>query len=164
MASFGPGGGDRRSWRGQRSEAFGNRAPRRGTGAQRSHGGWRGNARGGRTEPEAERLEKRPMGRPIGTIGLSEVQSAVQLKDAAPTIEDCQYVASYNWLNREKPTILVPGKCTDHDSRVLPIDNMKAHRRYGLRRMCLPVCSKTAEVTSEIQMLLAGQDFPWSQP
>ena len=53
------------------------------------------------------------MGHLIGTIGLSEIQSTVELTDAAPTIEDCQYVASYSWLNRKKPTILVPGKFTD---------------------------------------------------
>ncbi|MCJ1245108.1 hypothetical protein MMC30_002309 [Trapelia coarctata] len=109
MASSGSGGGDRRSWPGQGSGGLGTRGRGRATGAWRSRSDWRGNARGGRSEPKGEQLEKRPIGHLIGTIRLSEVQSAVQLKDAAPTIEDCQYVASYNWLNRKNPTILVPG-------------------------------------------------------
>ncbi|KAI4225363.1 MAG: hypothetical protein L6R40_008375 [Gallowayella cf. fulva] len=49
------------------------------------------------------------MGDLLGTITLTELQSSVLSKDTALTITDCRYVASYNWLNGQKATILVPG-------------------------------------------------------
>lgn len=64
-----------------------------------------------------EGLEKRPAGHLIGTIHLSDIRSHVQLRDPAPTIEDCVYIASYNWLNRKDPTILVPGESADITAR-----------------------------------------------
>ena len=50
------------------------------------------------------------MGDLLGTITLTELESSVRFRDATLTITDCQYVASYNWLNRQKATILVPGQ------------------------------------------------------
>ena len=32
------------------------------------------------------------------------------MEEDAPTIQDVQYVASYNWLNGTSPVILVPGQ------------------------------------------------------
>lgn len=70
------------------------------------HRGWRteapkGQALGGRTDQTGELLR---------TITLSKIQSSPQFKDITPTIENCEYVASYNWLNKKRPTILVPGR------------------------------------------------------
>ena len=163
MASSGPGGGNRSSWRGRGGEGFGTRGRGRGTGARGSQSNWRGSARGGRTDPKGERQETRPIGPLIGTVRLSEVQSTAQSSEAAPTIEDCEYVASYTWLNRKEPTILVPGKSNRHDSHILFADVIKDHHLYGLHQMCPPHCNKTAVAISGTQMPLAGQNFPWSQ-
>ena len=48
------------------------------------------------------------MGDLLGTITLTELQSSVRFKNTTLTITDCQYVASYNWLNGQKAIILVP--------------------------------------------------------
>lgn len=64
---------------------------------------------GGRNAPTRDYLEGQPMGDLLGTIALSELQSSVDFKDATLEITECQYLASYNWLDRQKATILVPG-------------------------------------------------------
>ena len=55
-------------------------------------------------------LKGQPMGDLLGTITLTEIQSSARFKDTTLTITDCQYVASYNWLNGQKAIILVPGQ------------------------------------------------------
>lgn len=70
---------------------------------------WRSKARGGKNAPTRDSLEGQPMGDLLGTITLTELQSSVRFEDTTLTIIDCEYVASYNWLNGQKTTILVPG-------------------------------------------------------
>ncbi|KAF2742813.1 hypothetical protein M011DRAFT_452333 [Sporormia fimetaria CBS 119925] len=79
-------------------------APRGGRGAR---------GRGGRapfltktreTNPD---LEKHPLGCLIKEFGSPDL--GLNPVDLAK-ISDCQYVASYNWLNDEVPTIVIPGK------------------------------------------------------
>ena len=70
---------------------------------------WRFSAHGGRSVLVRDSLEGQPTGDLLGTITLNELQSSVRFKDAPLTITDCQYVASYNWLNGQEATILVPG-------------------------------------------------------
>jgi len=113
MESSGSNGGDRSSWRGRGREEFRGRNRGRGTGARGSQSKWTSSVRGAKTDPKTERLEKRPTGHLIGTINLSDIRSHIQFKDPAPTIEDCVYIASYNWLNRKNPTIIVPGEFAD---------------------------------------------------
>ena len=67
-------------------------------------------ARGGRNAPTRDSLEGQPMGDLLGTITLTELQASVRFKDTTLTITDCQYVRSYNWLNGQNATILVPGQ------------------------------------------------------
>jgi hypothetical protein len=81
-----------------------------------SRGGFaprRGRGRGGRAplfaktrEPIKPDLEKHP----LGDLVMEFRSSDLSLKpiDLAE-ISNCQYVASYNWLNDEVPTIVVPG-------------------------------------------------------
>ena len=49
------------------------------------------------------------MGKLLHTIrpGIEAMTSAS--KDIKPSIGDCQYVASYNWLDEKASIILVPG-------------------------------------------------------
>ncbi len=67
-------------------------------------------ARGGRNTPTHGTLEGQPMGDLLGTITLAELQPSLVSEDVALTITDCQYVASYNWLDAQKATVLVPGQ------------------------------------------------------
>lgn len=53
-------------------------------------------------------LIKHPLGELLTTITMTDLQSEKQ--ETASKITDCQYVASYNWLSKATPTILVPGK------------------------------------------------------
>ncbi|MCJ1288011.1 hypothetical protein MMC26_007364 [Xylographa opegraphella] len=45
----------------------------------------------------------------IGEIISKDLQSSLRVTDPIG-IEDCEFVASYSWLNRKQPTILVPGE------------------------------------------------------
>jgi hypothetical protein len=47
---------------------------------------------------------------PLGQIVDSINIKALLVEQDAPTIQDVEYVASYNWLEGKAPTILVPGK------------------------------------------------------
>jgi hypothetical protein len=81
-----------------------------------SRGGFaprRGRGRGGRAslftktrEPMKPDLDKHPLGDLVKEFHSSDL--SLKPIDLAE-ISDCQYVASYNWLNDEVPTIVVPG-------------------------------------------------------
>jgi hypothetical protein len=75
-----------------------------------------GRGRGGRTpftkgrEQIKPDIEKHPLGELLKTfyssdLGVDQGESAHRA-----VISDCEYVASYNWLNDRNPTIIVPGK------------------------------------------------------
>lgn len=55
-------------------------------------------------------IKKNPLGDLLKTILAPRL--VVEAKDAAlaSEITDCQYVSSYDWLNDQTPTILIPGK------------------------------------------------------
>jgi hypothetical protein len=82
-----------------------------------SRGGYaprRGRGRGGRVpyfvknrEQVQPDLEKYPLGDLVKLFRISDL--SLKPLDLAE-ITDCQHVASYNWLNDEVPTIVVPGK------------------------------------------------------
>ncbi|KAI4916085.1 hypothetical protein J4E90_004531 [Alternaria incomplexa] len=80
-------------------------------------GGWaprRGRGRGGRAphfaknreQPKPD-LQTHPLGDPVKVFRSSDL--SLKPIDSAE-ISNCQHVASYNWLNDEVPTIVVPGK------------------------------------------------------
>jgi hypothetical protein len=81
-----------------------------------SRGGFaprRARGRGGRApffakarEPMKPDLEKQPLGDLVKEFHSSDL--SLKPIDLAE-IFDCQYVASYNWLNDEVPTIVIPG-------------------------------------------------------
>lgn len=51
-------------------------------------------------------LEKHPLGDLVKEFHSSDLSlKPINLAE----ISDCQYVASYNWLNDEVPTIIIPG-------------------------------------------------------
>jgi hypothetical protein len=54
-------------------------------------------------------LEKHPLGDLVKELHISDL--GLESIDRAK-ISDCQYVASYNWLGDEVPTIVVPGNCS----------------------------------------------------
>jgi hypothetical protein len=82
-----------------------------------SRGGFaprRGRGRGGRVpyfvknrEQTRPDLERHPLGGLVKELRSSNL--SLKPIDVAE-ISDCQYVASYNWLSDEVPTIVVPGK------------------------------------------------------
>ena len=51
-------------------------------------------------------IEKHPLGDTVNEFHSSNL--SLKPIDLAE-ISDCQYVASYNWLNDEVPTIVIPG-------------------------------------------------------
>ena len=67
----------------------------------------RGIYRGGSRYQEAKKEEPNwPSGKLIKLISLSNLAKVGN----TPRIENCDYLASYNWLDQlEHPTILVPG-------------------------------------------------------
>lgn len=87
-------------------------APRRGRG--------RGRGRGGTSlffaksrETYQPDLQKHPLGDVVEEFRSSELSlTSPRLAE----MSGCQYVASYNWLKDEVPTIVVPGKSTSGNS------------------------------------------------
>lgn len=59
-----------------------------------------------REQPKPD-LQKHPLGDLVKVFRSSDL--SLKPLDLAE-ISDCQHVASYNWLNDEVPTIVVPGK------------------------------------------------------
>ncbi len=49
------------------------------------------------------------MGNLLGAITLNELKEYARSKEKALIIIECQYVSSYNWLDRRDATISVPG-------------------------------------------------------
>lgn len=81
---------------------------RGGFAAQRGRGGW-SSAFTKRREVTKPDIEKYPLGRLLETFRTSDLKTKDGESTDAPVISDCQYVASYNWLNEEAPSIVVPG-------------------------------------------------------
>jgi hypothetical protein len=85
----------------------------------------RGRGRGGRAPFTKGReqinldIEKHPLGVLLKTFHSSDLGVGQSNSTYPAAISDCQYVASYNWLNDRDPTIIVPGNLffhiTEHD-------------------------------------------------
>lgn len=95
----------------------------RGRGARYRGGGWNSSSRGhgrgggrgrgrGDNRSQAFYQPQTPISRssePLGpTIGSINIKSLL-VDEENPKIEDCEYVASYNWSSGNATTILVPG-------------------------------------------------------
>ncbi|KAJ4366236.1 hypothetical protein N0V83_007872 [Neocucurbitaria cava] len=78
-------------------------APRRG------RGGW-GRPLAKPREPVKPDIESHPLGQLLQTVHNSDLLDMPSNSSHNVTITDCQYVASYNWLNNSNPTVVVPGK------------------------------------------------------
>ncbi|KAI9700288.1 MAG: hypothetical protein M1836_002303 [Candelina mexicana] len=87
------------SWRGSRGNPRGTGGTSRG-----SRGGYRG-FRSTVPSPATEPPPDLPFGEILATIDIS----ATPTSQDPPKIENCEYLASYNWLDRATPTIVVPG-------------------------------------------------------
>lgn len=57
-----------------------------------------------------QRLPSPPRGPVLTKLSEGDLNVASEVKSQDAKITDCEYVASYNWLNRKEPTILVPGE------------------------------------------------------
>jgi hypothetical protein len=94
------------SWTGARGRG---RASLRGSRGGRSDRGGRGGWRQPDGPPIPD-LSRNPLGQLLCTVSSSDLQ--IDGEDFAGTaaIADLKYVSSYNWVNSETPTIIVPGK------------------------------------------------------
>ncbi|KAK7685792.1 hypothetical protein QCA50_011138 [Cerrena zonata] len=85
--------------------------PSRGRGNGRGRGPTRGNVRG-RGGFHSSQRENLPRDRKI-LGGLLPIEDSLRVSTTADTdpvtIEDLHYIGSYNWMDKQKPTILVPG-------------------------------------------------------
>ncbi|KAK6358813.1 hypothetical protein TWF730_008132 [Orbilia blumenaviensis] len=97
------------TWRGASSSGRAGFAPGGGRG---SRGG-----RGGRSVPQRQAppqpdIVKHPLGNLVAKIATQDIDvtSPGDNLSAAAVITDCEYVASYNWMNESASTIMVPGK------------------------------------------------------
>jgi hypothetical protein len=58
-------------------------------------------------EPKSTSVDQN--GALLASISVPQINLGPLLEDEKPAIQDCQYLASYNWLDTKSPTILVPG-------------------------------------------------------
>lgn len=85
----------------------------RGTGrgwAQQSS--WRGSGQKNPTSQTKPKADEIPKGILISTITPTPIPSDAKLRSVTPKISNSEYIASYNWLDGKKATILVPGEYT----------------------------------------------------
>lgn len=85
-----------------------------------SRGGFaprRGRGRGGRvphfSKPKEQvkpDIHKNPLGKLVKIFHVSDLEAGPGRAPPDTEISDCQYVASYSWLNSQTPTIIVPGE------------------------------------------------------
>lgn len=79
-------------------------APR---GIRGGRGGW-GRQSNHQAPPQPDTL-RHPLGQLITTIINQDlIVSDISLPNPA-SISDCEYVASYNWMNEGVPTLMIPG-------------------------------------------------------
>jgi hypothetical protein len=81
-------------------------------GGQRTRFSDRGKELGPPTNGQASKLLPPSVdrtGTPLASIYVHQITLETLLDDEKPAIRDCQYVASYNWLDKKTPTILMPG-------------------------------------------------------
>ncbi|KAK6508266.1 hypothetical protein TWF506_010362 [Arthrobotrys conoides] len=103
-AGFAPRGG-RDGGRGGRDGGRGGRDGGRGGG-----GGGRGGRQGAPLQPD---IVKHPLGDLVAKITTKDLDINLTASDdtlSTAIITDCEYVASYNWMNESASTIMVPGK------------------------------------------------------
>lgn len=79
-------------------------APRRG------RGGW-SRSFVKRQEPVKPDLIKNPLGKLLVSLQTADLVQPPTDLQSSTGIDDCHYVASYNWLAGKDSTILVPGEC-----------------------------------------------------
>ena len=53
-----------------------------------------------------------PLGPIVARLFKHELSEAEAERLSPATITDCEFVASYNWLNKKQPAILLPGTCS----------------------------------------------------
>lgn len=81
-------------------------------------GGYPGPGRGDRSiagiknysRPEKNRSPSPPSGPTIEIINKEHLEGSAKQHGKALRIEDCEVAASYSWLDKKQPEILVPGK------------------------------------------------------
>lgn len=86
-----------------------------------------------REEPSID-LNKHPLGSLLETTKLSDLESTTESDGGDVSIQDCTYIALYNWLNQESPTILVPGKS-------YPFTGLLFRRMISFQLILLPAYS-----------------------
>lgn len=89
--------------------AFQTTFPRRGRGRGRGFVTRPGRDRHS-TQPESKSLiESCPLGELLATLKITDLGYAGHNSPIDATIKDCNYVTSYNWLDTESPTVVIPG-------------------------------------------------------
>ncbi|EPS44064.1 hypothetical protein H072_1968 [Dactylellina haptotyla CBS 200.50] len=96
------------TWRGASSSGRAGFAPRGGRGGGRGRGG-RGGHQSAPLQPD---IVKHPLGDLVAKITTKDIDptGSEDTFSAAAVITDCEYVASYNWMNEGASTIMAPGK------------------------------------------------------
>ncbi|KAK6526383.1 hypothetical protein TWF694_004980 [Orbilia ellipsospora] len=101
------------TWRGASSSGRADFAPRGGRGGGRRRGG-RGGRQGApqRQAPLQPDIVKYPLGNLVAKITTKDIDLTASDDTLSTTavITDCEYVASYNWMNDSASTIMTPGK------------------------------------------------------
>ncbi|KAL8714539.1 MAG: hypothetical protein Q9220_001487 [cf. Caloplaca sp. 1 TL-2023] len=74
--------------------------------------GWHGSSHSGQQSNQAtsQQPPSPSLGPLLKTFNDSDLEDALALNKEDASITDCEDVASFNWMNEEEPTIVVPGK------------------------------------------------------
>lgn len=63
------------------------------------------------TQPGSRSItESRPLGELLAILEITDLGHAGHDSPIDATVRDCNYVTSYNWLDTESPTVVIPGQ------------------------------------------------------
>lgn len=100
----------------------------------------------------------------LSTLSQAGFTKAAGMYKSDSVITDCVTVSSYNWLDRTKPTIVVPGKPQCSFDSGLTDGREQASRRDGHRLLSLDNSSLTTGSTFVTPIPRITRSIPWSRP
>jgi hypothetical protein len=96
--------------------------------AQKRGGGWapRLKDNSGSGQKHSQPTEEHPLGQYLFTIKPDDLCSHGRTDRVAASIDSCEYMASYSWVDAKSPTIMIPGMAALLEQIFLTLTHLSA--------------------------------------
>lgn len=103
---------------------------------------------------------------PYGELLLELNQQDISESSFSPKIADCEYIASYSWLQSGSSTIIVPGMIAEPSVHHEASANcsIQADLQHGSHQKSTTGLNLTMETSFGTRMLPVFLPIPWSPP